>query len=697
MILYKDLSEEEQAGVRRQFCEFFAGRLETYAIRVERGGARASYAPSNNPSVAEQIADIGTGEFTEEVVHRHLLGDYLIGVYPITRESNVRFFALDFDGKNGDPYKEACAQAAVLRSEGGLSTTIERSQSGNGYHVWGFFEEEVSALKVRHALKPLIERTDTFDRMFPNQDGVSEKTPLGNLIALPLAGSRLIHGNSAFVKHDAAGRPEPYENQHGVLARATLIPATKLEELFVRAGAIRPERTVKTYIGQVEGLPDGWKVSHPKFGCDFMRWAYEHPYDVSEPLWYAIACNLSQLSDGRQLFHDISARDDLRYDEEDCDKKYDQALEQNKPHTCEKIRDLGGDCQCDYRFPNVHHPFEIARIPFKRLVETITIGEADTDAVMDAATGFKMTVDWIREVEGDPSIGQGRKYGIDSLDVHTGLRDSDLIILAARPAMGKTAFMSTIVDNACMAGVPNYVFSAEMSSVQFYRRQMSTRAGVHQDNMSKGRCTPEDWERVLDAQVLVSDPLRYQVWVDDMSRSTDRIFEQSARLVHTHGKGIIWIDYLQLLQRNPGELMFDQVTRITHDLKLLAKALDCPVVALTQLNRTADDATSESQTMDSWLRGSGDIEQAADVIIFILGVKGPGVVPRILAIHKERHREGGHRVELQFNQAEMRFADKGRWSSTAPKSEARANAPVISDADEEELEAETYERLVIGI
>jgi hypothetical protein len=110
--------------------------------------------------------------------------------------------------------------------------------------------------------------------------------------------------------------------------------------------------------------------------------------------------------------------------------------------------------------------------------------------------------------------------------------------------------------------------------------------------------------------------------------------------------------------------MFDAVTRITHDLKLLAKALQCPVVALTQLNRTADDATSDSQTYDSWLRGSGDIEQAADVIMFLLGEKGPGIKERIAAIHKERHRESGLRIMLEFNQPIMRFAAAGTYGLT---------------------------------
>lgn len=690
MTLYKDMAYSERLKVRDLYFDLFAGRLDTYAIRIE-GEDRAMYLPSqytgdsewSREKVDDIVSGVGSEMFGDEAIHAHLAGDYLLGAYPIQTDGKVRWFALDFDGKNGDPYTEAVAQAMVFMEEAKLVTHIERSQGGNGYHVWGFLDQPIEAYKLRHALKPFIERTDTYDRMFPNQDSISETRPLGNLIALPLSGQRVDAGNSVFVYRGKDGAPVVYEDQFAFLRDKVVRNSTaRIEELFQMAGQFKPERTVTKYTGDAEGLADGWKVTHPRFGCEFMRWAYDNPSKVDEPLWYAIACNLAQLSDGRELFHQISAQDFARYDEAATNKKYDQAVKQNKPHTCEKIREIGGNCECDFRFRDIKHPFEVAKIPFKQMVETITAGQADTEAVLDASAGFDAAIRWLELVQEDPTIGQGRKYGIPGLDKYTGLRDSDLIIIAARPGMGKTALMNTVVDNSCMEGVPNYVFSAEMSSLQFFKRQLSTRAGVSQTRMTLGLLDKEEWATISAAAKTVRGG-NYPLFVDDLSRSTERIFETAARLVHTHGKGIVWVDYLQLLQRNPQESMFDAVTRITHDLKLLAKALGVPVVALTQLNRTADDATAESQTEDSWLRGSGDIEQTADVIIFMLGEKGPLVQGRVAALHKERHRESGHRIELEFNQPIMRFADRGTWGVAIPGPNIKrpADAPRVDDGE----------------
>lgn len=669
MSQYLTLSKEEQDEFVRLFYDRFAGRLNTYAIRVEYGD-RPGYMPSTydgDSEFAKQkvdavVADIGTPEFTEEAIRAHLEGKHFLGVYPIREDSTVTWFALDFDGKTGDPYKEARDQATVFLLEAGLPVYVERSQSGKGYHIWGFLDGPVNAGRLRHALKPFIERTETFDRMFPNQDGVSETRPLGNLIALPLHGERVTKGHSSFVVRGVSGAPKvldplPFLND------IKLIPVAKIEELFEAAGEYKPPRELRKHEGDPEGNPDGWKVTHPVFGCEFVRWCYENPSLVTEPLWYALACNFAQLEDGRELFHQWSEQDSARYDARVTDAKYDQALSQNKPHTCETIRELGGECFCDERFPGkVYHPYDLAKLSFKKLVESIGVEDPEA-SIMDAEEGFYSAIQWAKDVEADPTLGQGYKYGIPELDKYTGLRDSDLVILAARPGIGKTAFMNTVADNLAMAAVPNYVFSMEMSKHQFWRRQLSTRAGVSQTRMIMGQLTSEDWKKIQRVQQFVSEKGRYPVFVDDMTRSTERMFEVAGRMVAKHGKGVIWVDYLQLAQRLPRESMFDAVTRITHDLQLLAKALQCPVVALTQLNRTADDATAESQTFDSWLRGSGDIEQAASVIIFVLGEKGPGTVTRTLVGHKERYREGAFRIESQFNQPLMRFASMGTWGS----------------------------------
>lgn len=690
MSQFASLSKEEQDEVVKLFYDRFAGRLGTYAIRMEYGD-KASYLPSTydgdkefaKEKVEAVVRDIGTPEFTEDVARVHLEGRHFLGVYPIRDDSTVTWFALDFDGKNGDPYKEARDQAIAFLQEAGLPVYVERSQSGNGYHVWGFLEGPVNAGKLRHALKPFIERTDTFDRMFPNQDGVSETRPLGNLIALPFAGKRVEKGFSSFVARGADGKPRVIAPLK-FLREIELIPVARIDELFEEAGTYEPEPTVRKHEGNPEGLPDGWKVVHPLFGCEWVRWCYENPSLVTEPLWYALACNFTQLEEGRRYFHEWSEQDPSRYSAAATDAKYDQALAQNKPHTCESIRELGGECYCDQKFGGkVHHPYDLAKLSFKFLIESVGVDDPET-AIMDASEGFAGAIQWASDVEADPTLGRGIGYGIKALDEATGLRDSDLIIIAARPGMGKTAFMNTVVDNTAMVGQSNYVFSMEMSKAQFWRRQLSTRVGVSQTRMITGQLTAEDWKKIRGAEQFVAEPEKYRVFVDDMTRSTDRMFEVAGRMVGKYGKGVIWVDYLQLAQRLPGESMFDAVTRIVHDLQLLAKALQCPVVALTQLNRTADDATAESQTFDSWLRGSGDIEQAASVIIFLLGEKGPGIVMRVAALHKERYREGGLRFDLQFNQPQMRFDVAGTWGQS-DDSLPRRRLPEADAPDDEAL------------
>jgi hypothetical protein len=459
------------------------------------------------------------------------------------------------------------------------------------------------------------------------------------------------------------GEPVAYDDQFSFLDGVKLNPPEKFEELFEAAGQYTAEREHTKYDGQQEGLFDFHKMTDPQVGCEWVRWCYDHAEEVDEPQWYALACQFSQFANGRDLFHEWSAQDKVRYSARSTDKKYDQALQQNKPHGCETIRGLGGNCECDRRFPGkVYHPCDLAKIAFKTLVESVGADAGREHTISEAAEGFEDVIARLLEIERDPEAGQGRRYGIDTLDAATRLRESDLIIIAARPGMGKTAFAGSVMNFGALRGEPQFFFSAEMAKRQFWQRQLSVVAKVSQTRMSTGQLTAPDWQKIREAEALTKNSDAYPIFVDDMSRSTDRIFDVAARLVARHGKGTIWIDYLQLLQRLPRESMFDAVTRITHDLKLLAKALQCPVVALTQLNRTADDATGESQTNDSWLRGSGDIEQAADVIMFLLGEKGPGVKERICALHKERHREGGLRIHMEFDQPTMTFAALGSGS-----------------------------------
>jgi replicative DNA helicase len=218
------------------------------------------------------------------------------------------------------------------------------------------------------------------------------------------------------------------------------------------------------------------------------------------------------------------------------------------------------------------------------------------------------------------------------------------------------------MDELVVQDVPSYFFSLEMSGGQFWQRQLAKHTGVSSARMTKGTLTQGDWKKIDGWVQDINDKDSYPVFVDEWSLKIDNIYETAGRLIHKYGKGVIFVDYLQLVQKEGNEQEYQAVSRIVTALKLLAKALEVPVVALAQLNRSASDTDSESQSLDSWLRGSGQIEQDADVILFLLGERGPGIVERTVVIQKDRHGTAGIRFSLDFNQPLMQFGERGHWA-----------------------------------
>jgi replicative DNA helicase len=228
--------------------------------------------------------------------------------------------------------------------------------------------------------------------------------------------------------------------------------------------------------------------------------------------------------------------------------------------------------------------------------------------------------------------------------------------------------MISVADDLAQRGIPSYCFSMEMGADQLGRRFLCRRAQIDHTRLLTGQLTREDWQAV---QQVLDSTAEYPVFIDDRTRDTQQLLDIAGEWIFEHGKGPIFIDYLQLAKKRKGESTYDAVSRAGYEYKWMSKLLDVPVVALTQLNRTADDATAESQTYDSWLRASGELEQAADVILFLLGEKTPNeVAERVMVVHKERHRGGGHRIDVEFNQPKMTFASSGTW--LAPRAEAAA-------------------------
>ncbi len=226
-------------------------------------------------------------------------------------------------------------------------------------------------------------------------------------------------------------------------------------------------------------------------------------------------------------------------------------------------------------------------------------------------------IDSLEERQGNKSLITGVTTGYTLLDHKTsGLQNSDLIILAARPGMGKTAFALNIARNAAMeAGVPVAIFSLEMSKEQLSMRMLSSEARLDSTRLRSGFISQEDWLRITEAASSLSNA---PIFIDDSPVLTAmEIRAKARRLKLDKNVGLIIIDYIQLMQgRRSAERRELEISEISRALKALAKELNLPVVALSQLNRMLEQR-SDKRPQLSDLRESGALEQDADVVTFI--------------------------------------------------------------------------------
>ncbi|MHB8761609.1 MAG: replicative DNA helicase [Coriobacteriia bacterium] len=218
----------------------------------------------------------------------------------------------------------------------------------------------------------------------------------------------------------------------------------------------------------------------------------------------------------------------------------------------------------------------------------------------------------------------GVPTGFPDLDsILAGLHKGDLIILAARPSVGKTAFALNIAVNAAKSGCTTGLFSLEMSSEQLVQRIMCAEARVDSQKLRTGYLADEDWPLLMQAMGRIgSIPLH----VDDTpSISITEVRAKARRLLRGVENGLVIVDYLQLMQPHGrrSENRQVEIAEISRGLKILAKELSCPVIALSQLSRAVEQRTSK-RPMLSDLRESGAIEQDADVVIFIDRNTDPG-------------------------------------------------------------------------
>jgi replicative DNA helicase len=226
-------------------------------------------------------------------------------------------------------------------------------------------------------------------------------------------------------------------------------------------------------------------------------------------------------------------------------------------------------------------------------------------------------IETLEEKQGNRSLVTGVPTGFTHLDnLTSGLQNSDLIILAARPSMGKTALALNIARNAAVdAGVPVAIFSLEMSKEQLSLRMLCSEARIDSSRLKGGFFSMEDWHRLTDAAGILSEA---PIYIDDSpSLSAMEIRAKARRLKMDKNIGLIIIDYLQLMQGRAGAERRDlEISEISRALKALAKELELPVMALSQLNRMLEQRTDKRPRLSD-LRESGALEQDADVVAFI--------------------------------------------------------------------------------
>ncbi|KZY60932.1 replicative DNA helicase [Oleiphilus sp. HI0071] len=272
------------------------------------------------------------------------------------------------------------------------------------------------------------------------------------------------------------------------------------------------------------------------------------------------------------------------------------------------------------------------------------------------------TLERIEELFDAPDGITGVTTGFKDLDDMTsGLQSSDLVIVAARPSMGKTAFAMNLVESALIkAEVPVLVFSMEMPADSILMRMLSSLGQINQTKVRSGKLDEEDWPRLSSAAKILKDrPL----FIDDTAGlSPTEVRSRARRVAREVGQiGMIMVDYLQLMQipgMNEGRTA--EISEISRSLKALAKELQCPVVALSQLNRGLESRT-DKRPMNSDLRESGAIEQDADVIMFIYrdeyyNEESPDKGIAEIIIGKQRNGPIG-KVKLQFQGQFTKFND----------------------------------------
>ncbi len=328
-----------------------------------------------------------------------------------------------------------------------------------------------------------------------------------------------------------------------------------------------------------------------------------------------------------------------------------------KKHILRKIIEAGVDIsELGFR-EEVENVFEILDQAEKRMMGiNNNAGSHTFKSLKDSLPEAWDRLEKLHESKGEL---RGVPTGFHDLDQYlSGLQKSDLIILAARPSMGKTTLALDIARQAAgKSSIPTIIFSLEMSTQQLVDRLLAAESKVNAWNLRTGNLSAEsEFSKIRDSLDRLS---KAPIYVDDMAgNSIVRMRSVCRRIRAEHGLGLIIVDYLQLMSTSKNyDSMVNQVTEISRSLKALAKEFDVPVIALSQLSRAVESRGGRPRLSD--LRDSGSIEQDADVVMFIHREdKGKDESERtnIAEILIEKHRNGPvGKVDLYFDEKTTTF------------------------------------------
>jgi replicative DNA helicase len=281
----------------------------------------------------------------------------------------------------------------------------------------------------------------------------------------------------------------------------------------------------------------------------------------------------------------------------------------------------------------------------------------DFQSISDVLDRFFDQLDYLQQNRGEVV---GVPTGFSDLDKLTGgLQRSDLLIVAARPSMGKTAFALGMAYGAAVQhGRKVGVFSLEMSAEQLVQRLLATETGVDSHRLRLGNIDDSEWDRISRAFGRLAEA---EIYIDDSANaSVMDVRSKARRLQAEQGLDLIIVDYLQLMSGRRSDNRVQEISEISRGLKGLARELNVPVVALSQLSR-AVETRADHRPMLSDLRESGSIEQDADIVMFIFrdekydeNSEKKGIAELIIA----KHRNGPvGSVNLRFFERTARFAD----------------------------------------